>query len=235
MFRANLAMMSTFSRNLKHALIEKPELVQLILAQCKLNESQLDAFIAGFEEPSFTELVTISSILNRSLDELIRYNLSSEVQTDKIRMLVLDVDGVMTDGGMYYSESGDQFKKFDTKDGMGIKLAMSKGIRIAFLSSGSNSNLILSRAATLGVSVVHVGSEQKFEILSGWCKEFGIGLDEVAFIGDDVNDLECISKVGFAACPANAVDDIKRVVTVVLTRNGGAGCVREFVDRFLPR
>jgi len=225
--------MSIFSTNLKHALIEKPELAQAILVQCKLNEAQLEALVAGLQEPSLTELVTISSILKRSLDELVHYNFSSEVQTDKIRMLVLDVDGVMTDGGMYYSEAGDQFKKFDTKDGMGIKLAMSKGIRVAFLSSGSNSNLILSRAATLGVNLVHVGSEQKFGILSGWCKELGIGLDEVAYIGDDVNDLECISKVGFAACPADAVNDIKRIVAVVLARNGGAGCVREFVDRFL--
>ena len=225
--------MSIFSTNLKHALIEKPELAQAILVQFKLNEAQLEALVAGLQEPSLTELVTISSILKRSLDELVHYNFSSEVQTDKIRMLVLDVDGVMTDGGMYYSEAGDQFKKFDTKDGMGIKLAMSKGIRVAFLSSGSNSNLILSRAATLGVNLVHVGSEQKFGILSGWCKELGIGLDEVAYIGDDVNDLECISKVGFAACPADAVNDIKRIVAVVLARNGGAGCVREFVDRFL--
>ena len=226
-------MMSIFSRNLKHALIEKPELAQVFLAQSKLNEAQLEAFVAGLQEPSLMELVTISSILKRSLDELVHYNFSSVVQTDKIRMLVLDVDGVMTDGGMYYSEEGDQFKKFDTKDGMGIKLAMSRGIRVAFLSSGSNSNLILSRALTLGVSLVHVGFEQKFGILSGWCKEFGIGLDEVAFIGDDVNDLECITKVGFGACPADAVDEIKRVVAVVLARNGGEGCVREFVDRFL--
>lgn len=226
--------MSIFSRNLEYALIKKPELAQVILVKCKLKEAQLEALVAELQEPSLTELVTISAILEKSLDDLVRYNFSSDLQIDKIRMLVLDVDGVMTDGGMYYTEAGDQFKKFDTKDGMGIKLAMSKGVRVAFLSSGSNSNLILSRAATLGVNLVHVGPEQKFGILSGWCKELGIGLDEIAFIGDDVNDLECLTKVGFAACPADAVDDIKGIVAVVLTRNGGAGCVREFVDRFLP-
>jgi 3-deoxy-D-manno-octulosonate 8-phosphate phosphatase (KDO 8-P phosphatase) len=152
------------------------------------------------------------------------------MQRSAIRLLVLDVDGVMTDGGMYYTESGDQFKKFDTKDGMGIKLAMELGIQVAFLSSGTNTNIIHARANTLGVKLVHVGPEEKFGILSGWCKELGIGLDEVAYIGDDVNDLECITKVGISACPSDAVWAIRKAANVVLALNGGQGCVREFID-----
>lgn len=147
-----------------------------------------------------------------------------------IKLLVLDVDGVMTDGGMYYTESGDQFKKFDTKDGMGIKLVQRQGVRVAFLSSGTNARIILDRAATLGVTLVHTGEGEKFGILSGWCKESGIHLDEVAYIGDDVNDLECIRAVGLSACPADAVDAVKSAVDVVLDRRGGEGCVREFID-----
>ena len=152
------------------------------------------------------------------------------MQRSGIRLLVLDVDGVMTDGGMYYTESGDQFKKFNTKDGMGIKLAMDLGIHVAFLSSGTQSNIITARAQTLGVQLVHVGSEEKFGILSEWCTELGIGIDEVAYIGDDVNDLECITKVGLSACPADAVWAIRKAANVVLAANGGHGCVREFID-----
>lgn len=152
------------------------------------------------------------------------------MERSKIRLLVLDVDGVLTDGGMYYTESGDQFKKFDAKDGMGIKLAIQNGVKVAFLSSGTNETIIRNRALTLGVDLVHAGPDQKFGILSGWCKELGIALEEVAFIGDDINDLECIYKVGYSACPANAVISIRKAARVVLNNKGGEGCVREFID-----
>ena len=85
-----------------------------------------------------------------------------------IKFLVLDVDGVLTDGGMYYSNSGDEFKKFNTKDGMGIKLAAAKGIKIGFLSNGKNNALIANRAALLGVEFVYVGFDKKIKILNDW-------------------------------------------------------------------
>ncbi|MCF8258298.1 MAG: HAD-IIIA family hydrolase [Flavobacteriales bacterium] len=147
-----------------------------------------------------------------------------------IKFLVLDVDGVMTDGGMYYTEMGDQFKKFNSKDGIGIKLAIRSGVQVAFLSSGTNARIINDRAHTLGVKLVHAGPGEKLSILNGWCKELGVHLDEVAYIGDDVNDLECINAVGLSACPADAVEAVKSAVDVVLDRNGGEGCVREFID-----
>lgn len=152
------------------------------------------------------------------------------MQHPTIKFLVLDVDGVMTDGGMYYTESGDQFKKFNSKDGMGIKLALREGIQVAFLSSGTNARIINDRAETLGVKLVHAGAGEKLGILSGWCKELGVHLDEVAYIGDDVNDLECIRAVGISACPADAMDAVMSAVDVVLDKRGGEGCVREFVN-----
>lgn len=152
------------------------------------------------------------------------------MERSTIKLLVLDVDGVMTDGGMYYTESGDQFKKFNSRDGMGIKLVLRKGIHVAFLSSGTNARIISDRAETLGVKLVHAGAGEKLGILSGWCKELGIHLDEVAYIGDDVNDLDCIRAVGLSACPADAVDAVMSAVNVVLDKKGGEGCVREFVD-----
>src|SRR4051812_13982933 len=106
---------------------------------------------------------------------------------------------------MYYTESGGEFKKFDTKDGRGIILAQKQGIKVGFLSSGKNKKLITSRAKTLDVRYVYVGFDEKMDTLKQWCTKLKINLEEVAFIGDDVNDLKIISSVGFTACPADAV------------------------------
>ena len=149
------------------------------------------------------------------------------------KFLALDIDGVLTDGGMYYTESGDEFKKFNTKDGMGIKLAIAKGITVGFLSSGKNKNLINNRAKLLGVNYVYVGFDEKLTVLNQWCAKLKINLEEVAYIGDDINDLTIISAVGFSACPADAVEKVKKIVNVVLKKNGGDGCVREFIENYL--
>lgn len=153
--------------------------------------------------------------------------------TQNITFLVLDVDGVMTDGGMYYTEMGDQFKKFNTKDGMAIKIARVKGMEVAFLSSGSTEHIIQNRAKTLGVERVYVGPRPKIEVLTEWCAELGVTMENVAYVGDDINDLEVMDAVGFSGCPADAVEAIKLNVNVILTRNGGDACVREFVDEYL--
>jgi len=153
--------------------------------------------------------------------------------TSNIKFLVLDVDGVMTDGGMYYTESGDQFKKFNTKDGMGIHLAIKAGLKVAFLSSGSQAMIVRGRAKTLGVEHIYIGPRPKIDVLSEWCREFEIQLNQVAYIGDDVNDLEVMEAVGFSGCPADAVEAIKLKANVILTRKGGDACVREFIDEHL--
>jgi len=153
--------------------------------------------------------------------------------THNIKFLVLDVDGVMTDGGMYYTESGDQFKKFNTKDGMAIKIAQKNGLKIGFLSSGTTKHIIQNRAKTLGVEFVHVGTEPKIDILQKWCSELGITTKNVAYVGDDINDLEVLDVVGFSGCPADAIEEVKTKVNVILERKGGDACIREFYDRHL--
>ena len=150
-----------------------------------------------------------------------------------IKFLVLDVDGVMTDGGMYYSNSGDEFKKFNTKDGMGIKLAIKQGIKIGFLSNGKNDALINNRAALLGVEFVYVGFDNKMKILKEWMTQLNLEYNHIAYIGDDINDAEVISHVGLSACPADAIKSIKEKVNIILTSKGGEGCVREFIDNYL--
>ncbi len=150
-----------------------------------------------------------------------------------IKLLVLDVDGVMTDGGMYVTENGDQIKKFNTKDGMAIQHLVKTDFQVAIISSGFTQNMVQSRAELLGIQKCYVGREPKIHVLKKFCEELEIGLEQVALIGDDINDLEMIRAIGFSACPSDAVNAVKSEVDLILTAKGGQGCVREFVDNYL--
>lgn len=152
----------------------------------------------------------------------------------KIKFLSLDVDGVMTDGGVYLSEKGDISKKFNVRDGVGIRHAIKAGVIVGFISAGKRSKKLLNnRAKMLGVKYVYAGDEEKLDVITKWCKKLKIKLDEVAHIADDTNDLNIISGVGFSACPADAVDKVKKVVNVILEKKGGDGCIREFIEKYL--
>ena len=150
-----------------------------------------------------------------------------------IKLLVIDIDGVLTDGGMYFTESGDQMKKYNTKDGMGIMMLQEKGVQVAFLSSGFTNKMISARAEMLGVSLCYVGRDKKIDILEQWRAELGLEFNQIAYLGDDVNDLDCIRKVGFSACPSNALNTVKTEVDIILSLKGGDGCAREFIDNYL--
>lgn len=152
---------------------------------------------------------------------------------NKIKLLILDVDGVMTDGGMYYTESGDQFKKYNTKDGMAIMHAQEKGLQIGIISSAFTDKMVRNRAETLKIQHVYVGREPKLEILQQWCAELQLSLEEVAMIGDDINDLAVMNVIGFSCCPSDAVQTVKHTVDLVLSAKGGYGCVRELIDNYL--
>jgi 3-deoxy-D-manno-octulosonate 8-phosphate phosphatase (KDO 8-P phosphatase) len=150
-----------------------------------------------------------------------------------IKFLGLDVDGTLTDGGMYYTESGEEFKRFDTKDGRGIIELQKRGVKVGLLSSGFKTKIIEGRSKTLGLEKFYVGTDPKIDILQQWCKDMAIDMKEVAYIGDDINDRDIINAVGFSACPADAMPSIKQIVDVVLTNKGGYGCVREFIEEYL--
>jgi len=150
-----------------------------------------------------------------------------------VKLLVLDVDGVLTDGGMYFTENGDQIKKYNTKDGLAIMRLQDKGIKVAFLSAGFTNSMVQTRAEMLGVTLCYVGQDKKLDILSKWCSDLELDLKQVAYIGDDVNDLDCIRKVGFSACPVNAVNSVKTAVDVILSSRGGEACARNFIDNYL--
>ncbi|MDG1036521.1 MAG: HAD hydrolase family protein [Crocinitomicaceae bacterium] len=152
---------------------------------------------------------------------------------ENIKLLVLDVDGVMTDGGMYFTESGDQFKKFNTKDGMAILHLTKSDFQVAIISSGFRGESVHRRAEMLGIQHCTVSRDSKMDTLNKLCSTLGIGLENVAMIGDDVNDLAVMKKIGLAACPRDAVNSVKQVCDIILTLKGGQGCVREFIDQYI--
>lgn len=195
-----------------------------------ISVAELQGFVGG-TSPSADHLLTISDRLGFSVDVLLRGKMR-RLPAKSFKMLVLDVDGTMSDGGMYFSESGDEFKRFHAKDGRAILHLIRSAVEVAFLSSGSRTDTVMNRAKRLGVTRVHVGRDRKLEILQKWSTETGIALDEMAFIGDDMNDLEAIQSVGFSACPSDAAPAVLEAADVVLFARGGDGCVREFVDHF---
>lgn len=150
-----------------------------------------------------------------------------------IKLVVLDVDGVLTDGGLHYSSSGEEMKTFDVKDGMAIKRAMSKGTPFAIISASSRSEVIKIRAQILGIEDVFIVKEAKLNVLESLLYEKGIGFDKVAYIGDDINDVEILEKVGISAVPSDAAVQAKNVAKVILQRKGGQGCVREFIETYI--
>jgi 3-deoxy-D-manno-octulosonate 8-phosphate phosphatase (KDO 8-P phosphatase) len=158
-----------------------------------------------------------------------------QAKLDNIRLLVLDVDGVMTDGGMYFTENGDQFKKFNTKDGMAVLHLTKNNFQVAIISSGFVSNAIQKRAEMLGIQHCVVTRESKLDVLKRITKELQLELNQVAIVGDDINDLEVMKNVGIAACPKDAVQEVKQYAHIILQTDGGKGCVREFIDMYLTK
>lgn len=150
-----------------------------------------------------------------------------------IKLLLLDVDGTLTDAGIYVMEDGTQFKKFNARDGIGIKMAMQAGVEVGIISHSMVAEMVTARANMLGMKLLYIGQRPKLEVLEEWQKELGMKDNEIAFIGDDINDYHIMQKVGFKACPADAVDQIKEIVDVILEKKGGDGAVREFIDIYI--
>jgi 3-deoxy-D-manno-octulosonate 8-phosphate phosphatase (KDO 8-P phosphatase) len=150
----------------------------------------------------------------------------------RIRLLVLDVDGVLTDGRMILSERGDELKAFHTHDGMGITLARRAGLVIA-LVTGEKSPIAQSRGAKLGVEDVVLGARRKGDVLEELMAKHGVRREQTAFMGDDLLDLPALQGAGLAVAPANAVAEVRAAVHLVTRAAGGAGAVRECVEVIL--
>ena len=144
-------------------------------------------------------------------------------------MLCVDVDGVLTDAGMYYGPDGEVLKKFNTRDGMGLARVRAVGVAVAIISS-EDSAIVHARAAKLRIDDVFCGAADKLIAIDELCARRGLRRDEVAFIGDDLNDLSALEWVGLACAVADAADPVQAVAHYVTRRRGGDGAVREVCE-----
>lgn len=196
--------------------------------------NRLSGKIGIYEMPEYT-----ATEIDEPDDWIILENLMRKYVLNKqnkdfanVKLFLTDIDGTLTDGGMYYSENGDELKKFNTRDGMGLKLLQKKGIKVGIITS-ENRDLNSRRAEKLNVDFFKQGvcNGGKLQVAKSICQELHITLDEVAYIGDDVNCFELLSSVGVAACPCDASNEIKNIPGIrILTLKGGGGCVREFCN-----
>jgi 3-deoxy-D-manno-octulosonate 8-phosphate phosphatase (KDO 8-P phosphatase) len=150
----------------------------------------------------------------------------------RIRLLILDVDGVLTDGGLLYGASGEETKRFHVHDGLALVAARKAGLQVAVLSSRASA-AVTRRMTELGVSEVHQGVGDKASALASLCERLGVPTSAVAMRGDDLPDLAAMDRVGLALAPANAVAEVKRAAHWVARRRGGDGAVREAVEMLL--
>ena len=150
----------------------------------------------------------------------------------ELKLFATDVDGVLTDAGMYYGESGEELKKFNTRDGMGIKLLQDEGVMIAIITM-EQTKIVARRAKKLGITEVFQGAKDKVAVLTHLSEKFNIPFEQMAYMGDDVNDVAALQTVGYAAAPADCVDQVRQVVHYICQKNGGEGVVREVIDMIL--
>ena len=150
----------------------------------------------------------------------------------KIRILLLDVDGVLTDGRLYYTDSGETLKVFDVRDGLGIKMIQSLGIKTGVIS-GRDSPALKNRLEELGIDEIHMGRFRKDEALDRILAKHSLSPEEVVFIGDDLVDVPVLKRVGFPVAVRNAPYEVRKHAVYVTRSEGGRGAVREVVDLIL--
>ena len=219
----------------KGTLIENGAFYISSVADIKSTKNRISGDIGIYEMPEYTyteidepeDWIVAESLMKRFVLK------NEELDFSNIKLFLSDVDGVLTDAGMYYTEQGDEFKKFCTYDGMGFQLLQKTGVKVGVLTT-EDRELNRRRAKKLGLDFDFHGAKDKLQIVKDLCVKENITLAEVAYIGDDVNCFGLLSHVGIAACPNNAVDKIKAIPNIMqLKRNGGDGVVREFVELFL--
>lgn len=152
----------------------------------------------------------------------------------KIKMLIMDVDGTLTDGKIYVSTQGEIMKAFNVKDGLGIKKLANHDIKPVIIT-GRESEIVTIRAKELDIQEVHQGIHDKTKTLKQLCEKYQYKLEEVAYIGDDENDLACMNLCGYKGCPSDAVTSVKNLSEFICSTSGGNGAVREFIEYLLDK
>lgn len=156
-------------------------------------------------------------------------NLELKAIAKNIKLMIFDVDGVMTDGSLTFDENGVEYKTYNAKDGQGVELLHKAGIIPAIISKRNNGT-VTYRAKVLGITELHIGQRNKLETLEEIKEKYGLSYAEISFMGDDVPDICALEKVGLPCCPADAIDEVKSVSKFVSTKGGGKGAVRELCD-----
>ncbi len=154
------------------------------------------------------------------------------LKAKKIKLLICDVDGVLTDGGLYFDKDGNELKRFHSQDGYGLQAIIKNGIEVAVISA-RNSPAVNSRMDNLGIKYYYQGQSDKTIALDKLMKKLKLNLAEIAYIGDDIIDLSIMTKIGWAVAVNNAVDSVKTYAHYITKKNGGNGAVREVCDMLL--
>lgn len=203
----------------KAELIKSQNRVSGNIKAVEMNE---DTFFE-IDEPS--DWVIIEALMKKN-------GIAAPSDIPKIKLFLTDCDGCLTDGGMYYSEHGDELKKFNTRDGMGFTLLREKGI-ITGIVTGENVELNRRRAKKLKLDILEAGCKDKAATIKKICKDMEINTQNVCYIGDDINDVEAIKMVGYGCAPADAMPQAKEVAKYVAKTKGGEGIIREIADLIL--
>lgn len=148
------------------------------------------------------------------------------------KLVMTDIDGVWTDGGMYYDQTGNEWKKFNTSDSAGVLFCHRRNIPVAIIT-GERTQIVERRAEKLKIDYLFQGVTDKLEVAQNLCDDLGICLKDCAYIGDDIGDIELLSAVGISACPKNAKSYIKKHARYKLHRYGGDGVFREFIEKII--
>lgn len=198
-------------------------------------ENRIGGKIGIYEMPEYTAVEIDEPDDWYVLENLMRKHILTKEYKNRIKLFLTDVDGTLTDGGMYYSENGDELKKFNTRDGTGLSYLHDIGIKTGIIT-GETRELNRKRAEKLNIDFIQQGcsKESKLAVAKKLAEDLNISLNEVAYIGDDVNCYELLSNVGIAACPADACDKVKHIPGIhIMTRKGGSACVREFIENYI--
>ena len=172
----------------------------------------------------------MSTVSAQAIEESLKQCMDPEVPLNIVEMGL--IYGILTDGGMYYSEKGEELKKFNTRDGMAVELLQKNKIPVILMTK-ENSKIVLQRAKKIKIKKSYIGIDEKERKLPEICKKFKIKLENIAYIGDDVNDLEIMKKFGFSASPNNAINQVKRKSHYICKSNGGEGVLREVAELIL--
>jgi len=184
----------------------------------------------GLFEIEFAESMTpINRLPWETYESIARSQLMfSEPGFPKVKLLVLDADGVLNDAGFYYGPDGEVMKKFNTRDGAGIKQIQALGVEVGIIT-GEKTGFTPARAEKIGIKRIELGCSKKLPVLEKWKAELNLDWDQVAYMGDDLPDVPCLETVGMPGCPANAEPEVRAVSKFVASLDGGQGCVREFI------